>query len=108
MRAKTATRDPTHNRQFQSFLVTGTSRKTAMLALGQGFCQPTCVIVISTDDEEAKRLRRSGEIPRMCAPRCRFREFYPSAILRHRTTRPRLECSPKTSVGPSPAHRVGF
>jgi len=24
--------------------------------------------VISTDDEEAKRLRRSGEILRMCAP----------------------------------------
>jgi hypothetical protein len=32
--------------------------------------------VISTDDEEAKRLRRSGEILRMCAPRCGFREFY--------------------------------
>jgi len=32
--------------------------------------------VISTDDEEAKRLRRSGEIPRMYAPRCWFREFY--------------------------------
>jgi hypothetical protein len=34
--------------------------------------------VISTDDEEAKRLRRSGEIPRMCAPRRRFGEFYPN------------------------------
>src|SRR5262249_24530483 len=36
--------------------------------------------VISTDSEGAKRLRRSGEIPRMCALRRRFKEFYPKTI----------------------------
>src|SRR5262249_19608819 len=51
-------------------------------------------LVISTDDEEAKRLRRSGEIPRMCAPRYRCGEFYPSNYLRKRgltPTTPRIQ-----------------
>ena len=47
--------------------------------------------VISTDDEEAKRLRRSGEVPRMCAPRCRSREFYPNDYPRKRVSRLRTE-----------------
>jgi len=36
--------------------------------------------VISTDPEGAKRLRASGEIPRMRTPPCWYREFLPGLL----------------------------
>ena len=36
--------------------------------------------VISTEHEGAKRLKGSGEIGRLCPPRCRCEVFYPRSV----------------------------